>query len=392
MVRAVRRVVLAAGLTPGGPASPELVAAVASGDLAWLPRAAVFHGVAPALHLALARVPDTPERVRHALERSFHGTVSDHLRTLEDVALLEAVLGRAGVPWLVLKGPVLGETYYERPDVRPYSDLDVLVGPDAFGDAVAALEAAGCRVAQEWSSVAGDPPGETQLTLPSGRSLDLHWHLVNSPRVRRRFAVDIRPLFDRSRRIALGRVQVLTLGPADTLAHLLLHGCLSGGDRLIWLKDVALCVQQEGPEVLDEAKTVADGWGAGLVADVYLQRVSMIYGDAAPQELAAAQRRRSPWLSALRIVDRRRPVTGHDGGASAARVLARATRTDDLSSVLELVRKASLNLAGRLPAGGRGVGWHRSSSDWQSAEPRLAFLRAVDDELSAAARPPAASL
>jgi hypothetical protein len=370
---------MAGGLDPGCPPSPELVAAVAAGDLGWLPGAAVFHGVAPALHLALGRVPETPEPVRRTLERSFHGTVSDHLRTLEDVALLEAVLREAGVPWLVLKGPVLGELYYEPPDVRPYSDLDVLVGAGAFGDAVAALEAAGCRVAQEWPEMAGGPPGEMQLALPSGRALDLHWHLVNSPRVRRRFAVATAPLFERARPVTVGRTRVMTLGPADTLAHLLLHGWLSGGDRLVWMKDVAVCAAREGAGTVEQARTVAEGWGAGLVADAYVQRVRATFDGGAPRCLdPAPRRRRSLWLGVSRLADLTTPVAGRDGGPTLARVLARSTRGDDRASVAELARKARLNLAERLPRALRRGPADETEPTSTAAERRRAFLVAVE--------------
>lgn len=377
-MRSHRRTVLTAGLAPARTASPELSAALRADDLTWLPHAAVFHGVAPALHLVLQRSPGASASVMRALESRYHGSVADHLGTLQDLGYLDGVLGSAGVPWLVLKGPVLGELYYARPDVRPYSDLDILVGPGALGAALDALVAGGCRLGQPWPDLADGPPGEVQVELPSGRWLDVHWHLINMPRVRRCFAVDIRPLFDRSRRVALGQAQVLTLGPADTLAHLLLHGGLSGGDRLVWMKDVALCAEREGTEVVDEARAVAESWGAGLLADVYLQRVHATCCDAVRCSLGPAGHRRSPWLGLARLADRAVAVTSRDGGPTLARVLARSTRGGDLASVAELARKAWLNVAERPP-----LRWWRAQGDATApmlpvAERRSAFLVAVE--------------
>ena len=56
------------------------------------------------------------------------------------LARVGAVLDAAGIPWLVFKGPVLSSSVYCDSGMRRYSDLDVLVPPDRFADAVAAME------------------------------------------------------------------------------------------------------------------------------------------------------------------------------------------------------------------------------------------------------------
>jgi hypothetical protein len=77
--------------------------------------------------------------------------------------------GQAGVPWLVVKGPALAELH-GAPDLRAYSDLDVLVPSAAFGDALAALESAGAAVlARNWWHRL-DVPGRSPC--PCGRG---HW-------------------------------------------------------------------------------------------------------------------------------------------------------------------------------------------------------------------------
>lgn len=375
-----RRRLLLAAADGGVPADlAGLRAAVRGTDPAALVRAARFHGVAPALHLVLRHVEPVPKGLAHDLERAYHGAAAFHLGALEDVAYLGETLGAAGVPWLVLKGPVLAQLYHGGPDVRPYSDLDVLVAPAAIGDAVQALERNGSRVDETWPILPDGPTGEISAQLPSGRWLDLHWHLVNQPRLRRRLGVTTPPLFARAREVALGRTAVRTLSAADTLAHLSLHGCTSGADRLVWLKDIARCMQVEGPACAGHVE-VSAGWGTSLMAAVCVQRAWRVLGRGVPADVAALVPRPSPWLTSARLVDRTAPVSDRCGGPTLGRVVARSTRATDVASVVELTRRARLNARdrlrwGRAPAAGPTAPGH-------AGRRRLAYLRAVAAESS----------
>lgn len=53
------------------------------------------------------------------------------------------VLGAAGVPCLVLRGPALARWLYDGDEFRPYVDVDVLVPPGSWSTAAAALTDAG---------------------------------------------------------------------------------------------------------------------------------------------------------------------------------------------------------------------------------------------------------
>lgn len=54
-----------------------------------------------------------------------------------------AALGDAGVPWVLIKGCDLAFRVYERPEERPFGDIDLLVAEDDYPRAKAALAAAG---------------------------------------------------------------------------------------------------------------------------------------------------------------------------------------------------------------------------------------------------------
>ncbi len=359
------------------PADLAGIRAVVGGtDHAALIRAAGFHGMAPALHLVLRGVEPVPEALGHDLERAYHASAAFHLGALEDVAYLDATLGAAGVPWLVLKGPVLAQLYHGGPGHRPYSDLDVLVAPGAIGDAVEALERNGSRVDQAWPILPDGPTGEISAQLPSGRWLDLHWHLVNQPRLRRRLAVAMPPLFVRARQVTLGRTVAQTLSAADTLAHLTLHGCTSGADRLVWLKDVVRCMQVEGAACAEHVE-VSAGWGTSLMAAVCVQRAWGVLGRGVPADVAALVPRPSPWLAATRLVDRTAPVSDRCGGPTLARVVARSTRATDGASVAELTRRARLNVRDRRRRGPPPAG---ASAPGDAGRRRRAYLRAVAAE------------
>ncbi|MDP8927922.1 MAG: nucleotidyltransferase family protein, partial [Actinomycetota bacterium] len=101
-----------------------------------LVEAADRHGVVGYLREAARGAPNVHPQVAAALDSFYEQAVRTHLRALADLALIGPVLDARGVPWAVVKGPVLAETVYSRFDLRAYRDLDVLVAPAAFPDAL----------------------------------------------------------------------------------------------------------------------------------------------------------------------------------------------------------------------------------------------------------------
>ncbi|MBO0884712.1 MAG: nucleotidyltransferase family protein, partial [Mycobacterium sp.] len=170
---------------------------------------------------------ETPAAVE--LQRSYAASVSAHTRALSDVELVVSAFDAAGLTPRVIKGPVLAEAVYRRPDLRSYVDLDVLVKPDEFESGLHALERAGARIHERnWSLVRDRELGELRLITPSAGAIDLHRHLFNDPRARAEFPVDLVAVHERLRPVRLGGIVVQTLDPVDTVVHLALHACLAG--------------------------------------------------------------------------------------------------------------------------------------------------------------------
>jgi hypothetical protein len=174
-------------------------------------------------------------------------------------------LERGGVPVVPLKGPVLGELLYPDPELRSFTDLDVLVRRDDVPAALRILGADGFRQRGGEPRPASTLVGKGAVCLEPASDLDrlpldVHWELVDPPGPRQRPRLATPEVWNRTTTVAaLGR-QVLALGPEDLLiylaAHLGLHHPLSG---LRWQLDLALLIRRFGAAldwgvVLDRAR------------------------------------------------------------------------------------------------------------------------------------------
>lgn len=219
--------------------------------------------------------PLTPELVALAREERVHLLIADRLRTLArqsgatDVvsrpdaadllaelrpaavidaarqAELRTVLGalaRADAPALVIKGAAVAWTHYERPELRPRADTDLLIA-DAHRDRVAAALAAlgytrepgteGRLITSQFHFQKRDRAGIEHR-------LDVHWRISNA----RAFAdaLSYAELLDAA-------VPLPALGPdarAPSAVHALLLACIHrvahhiDSTDLLWLYDIAL--------------------------------------------------------------------------------------------------------------------------------------------------------
>ena len=353
MSRVDRRAALVACVRDHPPAEPVPALdrhLAAGGAIEPLAALAVEHGVTGCLWTAVragghTALPGAAElRARHA------ASVAAHLRTLSDVGYVDDVLTAAGLPYLAVKGPVLAEAVYRRPDLRDYVDLDLLVAPADFAAALVALEAAGCRLYERnWRLIHERMVAELRLFTPAGTVLDLHWHLVSEVRPRETVPLDMAGARARARSVDLGGRKVATLDPADTVVHLSLHAALSGANRLVWLKDVEQALLAADARGWAELADRARRWHAGPAVSVVLARVGGVLGLPVPAGLVRELAPERRWRAVARAVDRIAPIGRARVEGSIARMVARSSREDPAASRREL--RARLLSRVRHPAG-----------------------------------------
>jgi hypothetical protein len=344
-------------------------------ELAQLAHHAARHRVVPFLAAAVrtSEVPVSDEAMA-SLARTHATRTAAHLRVLADLDSVRDALSAGDVPYLVIKGPVLSEHLYPSADLRMYEDLDLLTPPGFFERAVDALRGSGSLLLdRNWALTRADTRGQLHLQLPMGTLADVHWHLLNRENVREGFAIRTDELFDRAREVRVADRLLPTLDPVDTLLHVALHAALSGGDRLVWLKDIERVLIVDEPPwdaVIERART----WKAGRSVAIALSRSRRSLGAPVPDEVLDALFASSAWRRISHLLDRRFPTEGSVGRESPAVLWAQLTRETGAATTRALASRASRRLRA-MAHGGSSPGAIFTSSG--TPEDERTFLRRV---------------
>lgn len=230
---------LLTAIVRGDSAAPALVGRF---DADALVGRADWHGVLSLVADRLRESAEVPLGVRARLrEHASRHLAADLLREA-DMRRALAALREAGIGALLMKGAHLAYCWYERPDLRPRLDTDLLV---AFGERAAAdeiLRGLGYQV-----------PGHTSGELLSyqtpyekwrdGRRIhvfDVHWRVANPQ------AFGSVLLYEELVREAVPVPQLGLCAQGLSAAHALLLACVHrvahhfDSNRLIWLYDIHL--------------------------------------------------------------------------------------------------------------------------------------------------------
>jgi len=126
---------------------------------------------------------------------------------------------RRGVHPVVLKGAALRTLVYREPVERAIGDLDLLVGPEAYEEALQVLTEAGYenRDPPEVRSALRLHHFHDRLRGPGGFAVELHWGLQPS---RAPFALPVDDMLARSVESGNEDIQMRALCPEDTLLHI----------------------------------------------------------------------------------------------------------------------------------------------------------------------------
>ncbi len=250
------------------------------------------------------------------------------LSMLYDLDWLGQIFGRERIDFLVFKGPVLttiaGRDRWERPAL----DLDVLVrGVDLERAIDSLVDAGAVHLDRNWVMMLAKVIGEVHLILPTGTSLDLHWNLLVNESMRSVSSPDHVGVFDTCRPIDLDGLVVSTFGAAETLVYSCVHACISGGHRLVWLKDIEQLVLEDAadwPDVIDVART----WGASLQVGAMLGRTRRHLGLDVPSEVIESLLPNRALRRALAELDDRRSVADATSDESLLRLSTRSLGPD----------------------------------------------------------------
>jgi hypothetical protein len=253
------------------------------------------HGVLPLAAHRLAHWDLAPRPLRSTLMvEARRRAVADLVRARELRQCLET-LHDAGVSVLLMKGAQLAYTHYERPDLRPRVDTDVLIPASA-------RHTIGPVLARCGHLPAGQVPGELVMYQQAYtrerhgatiHTLDVHWRTAN-PQV---FGA-VLPYEE----LADAAVRVPRLGPHArglSPAHALLLACVHRAAHhfdaayLIWLYDIHLIaarfVESEWVQLLASARER----GVATVCARGLEQAARYFHTAIPPSVSAALRRDS---------------------------------------------------------------------------------------------------
>jgi hypothetical protein len=270
--------------------------------------------------------------------------VAAALRNIETLRQFGAIADSVGCSWVAVKGQAVAEDLYPAKQLRHGVDVDVLVSPGRFAKLLAELSISGWTLLdRNWPLLVASMPGQLRLTSPTGELLDLHWHLMNNPQLRRDFVLPTDELLRRARRLPSG---LPVLDAADQLVHLGIHGAQSGGNRLTWLADVGFAARRTTDwSLLSERAAAA---GAGPALGLMLLRAHRWLETPAPQPALAGMRAGAGWRWWCRAIDRRYPIEPDPNRAALSRAVARSARATAFASGVEFA--------------GHAVGWLRGGA------------------------------
>ena len=160
---------------------------------------------------------------------------------IRDCARAVAELEGVGISTLVLKGVPLVLVYYGDPGLRPMSDIDVLVRPEASQRALRTLAGLGWLPERRVDDLYLRYLHGVSLHDSSGRTLDLHWSIHEE---------DVRAGADDDAwttavPIDVAGVPTRMLAPASLLVHALASGAKWAADPAArWLPDATLIVRR----------------------------------------------------------------------------------------------------------------------------------------------------
>lgn len=289
---------------------------------------------------------------------------------LKSLETSERLIDIIPTDFVVFKGPAIACRWYDDPDHRPYSDLDVLVRPTDLRRVVSSLEAAGAtHLATNWHGFTRHGVAEIPILLDR-MTIDLHWNVIALARDRASLDFDTRELIERSTALEHAELPVPVLDDVDAMLIQCTKVALDGGRRLGGLLDLVRIA--DGTDIdTDELARRARRSGCEELCAGALERAARVFDDRSTHELAKCFRPWWGWRLGNTIVDTGLARFSSDDSVAPGIWLSsgRSQRTTTLRALADRTSAAINSRRGRpAPTDPEGdLHWRRTSGDPETA-------------------------
>jgi len=237
-----------------------------------------------------------PEKVRKKFEESYRQTVINTRIYLEMAAGIFRAFSSGGIELIVLRGLALGLDFYSRPYLRPFTDLDLLIGKEDIPVAKKILGDFG------FVPLPGILPNRyfekhhLHLSFKDPKRniiVELHWALDHPYTL---YTVDYAELLAGKMKASFEGFTIPVLSPEDRLITLCLHlvkhcpflhllneeddlsSLLLKGRWLLWLLDIHLLLTATGESLNGESiRGKAEKWGIHKQVAICLSAVGRVF-------------------------------------------------------------------------------------------------------------------
>lgn len=216
-------------------------------------RLAGYHQVAPLVLHNLERYASgaVPQPCLRVLQAEGHRVGVQGKFLLQELGRLMRCFEAAGIPMMVLKGPVVAQVAYGHLSLRPFKDIDILVRPDDYPAVRDLLDSEGYipfpqitersswrRLLHRWYV--------RQVPFMRGiKTFYVDLHLAPLPSLYH-FPLEVDDLLTRGYTEQIGAYEVLVPRIEDHLLMLCYHGEKNRWERLKYLCDVAELIRRHG--------------------------------------------------------------------------------------------------------------------------------------------------
>ena len=208
----------------------------------------------------VALPPDTASKLAGMAEE----VRLDGIRAIGEALRVGAVLQKAGIPFLVIKGLPLAMQSYGTATIKNSIDLDLLVKPADVVRTAALLVDLGYKTMRPWRPLDADEfarwsavAKEAWMVSDRGQ-VDLHWDLLDQPDL----LAGLDPWATTKEVELLPGHSMPTMGDPAHLGYVAAHGAMSGWSRLKWLADFAAFISArpaaERESLCSEARKIGD--------------------------------------------------------------------------------------------------------------------------------------